>query len=205
MRDTKAFSLIELMIAAALGLILMGMVMYTLSTTSRAMNGTLEQVELHNRARAILQKLYTEFGAMQPGSYSYDDSIANIKQYQFLSIAPSLTISSNGGNSFPLEHDLIWIKYIYDESNDELWRDWDYVIMDNPPTKDPTVFSDVGRTLSKTGTNSELIDKNITRFAVFTASNGDTTATIQVDIDLKSNSSSTTRSLGFAVAMPGYY
>jgi type II secretory pathway pseudopilin PulG len=54
MIKTKEFSLIELMIAAGLGLILMGVIAYTLNTSSKAVVNTQTQVNMHSRGKALM-------------------------------------------------------------------------------------------------------------------------------------------------------
>jgi|GEM_PF-5683750 len=65
----RAFSLVELLIATALGLIILALVGYSLAACSRAMSETQAHVEIHDRGRAIEQSLIRDFENMHPGVY----------------------------------------------------------------------------------------------------------------------------------------
>jgi prepilin-type N-terminal cleavage/methylation domain-containing protein len=64
MRRTRGFTLMELVVAMALGLILLYVVYVSLDSASRATNQTLSQVNLHTRGRAIMELLQRDLETM---------------------------------------------------------------------------------------------------------------------------------------------
>jgi prepilin-type N-terminal cleavage/methylation domain-containing protein len=66
MRRTRGFTLMELVVAMALGLILLYVVYVSLDSASRATNQTLSQVNVHTRGRAIMELLQKDIETLVP-------------------------------------------------------------------------------------------------------------------------------------------
>jgi type II secretory pathway pseudopilin PulG len=188
----KHFSLVELMIASALGLILMGMIMYTLNTTSRAVNNVTAQTALHNRARSILNKVLKDFECITPYNNKYYEYTNNDPSFEYTLLT---TVNEKYDNSTPMS-DYRWVKYTYNSSLKTLRRaelgplDGDYADRDNPtPASLPS--------LSSTGDYAKIIDFNTTNFDVV-----EEPGTLQIDIKLKDDQLNIERSLGFAIEKP---
>ncbi len=62
------FTLMELLIAMALGLIIMGMTAYAFNNTSRAASRSLSMLDLSTKARSALEMMRQDFNSRQPGT-----------------------------------------------------------------------------------------------------------------------------------------
>jgi type II secretory pathway pseudopilin PulG len=187
---TKAFSLVELMIAAALGLILMGMVMYTLSTTSRAMNQTMAQVELHNRARSILEIMTRDFEAMEAESttFSKTDTSGDTTACTFL------THDFDEDSNYPTNNynDYVWVKYSYDATSKILTRLAIY----------PTTIDYSSTPSFASPDRSDTLDIKTNSFFISNPSSSGYIKLIEAELEIEAMQGGTTRNIGIAASIP---
>jgi prepilin-type N-terminal cleavage/methylation domain-containing protein len=114
------FSLMELVIAVALGLILMGMVAYSLSNTSRAVNTVTSTMNMNSKAMTVMQTINREFEAMYPMSQPVASS-ATTTEFRILRILTN-TKRNPTDPTDDLDFEMTWVRYKYDATNDEILR-----------------------------------------------------------------------------------
>ncbi|MFH0909919.1 MAG: prepilin-type N-terminal cleavage/methylation domain-containing protein [Planctomycetota bacterium] len=122
-RRPRAFTLVELMVALALGLIIIGMVTYTLTGAAKAITITNANVGLHDRARGIMMRMTQELESVHPGG-AITFTSAPPRSLRFLTTAPTLDMNYDGASE--LSHDLMWVEYSWDETNRRLLRAYEY-------------------------------------------------------------------------------
>lgn len=150
--STRAFSLMELIVALGLGLILLMVIGSTLSDAAKAVNQTTAQVSLHTRGRAIMAALLDDLESLHP-----DGEIdVNTDSITLPVCARSLDIDYDG--SPDLANDLVWVTYS---------------LQNVPTTTDKGLFRAMDREEDNewgdidTAVDERLIDYNTTEIAFF--------------------------------------
>lgn len=113
------FSLMELIVALALGLILLYVVGTTLSNASRATNQTMAQMNLHTSAQAIIKRLKMDVESIHPSGIPKVEYSSPIRTLWLPVCLPNLDPDSDGTD---LPNELAWISYEYDETDKILKR-----------------------------------------------------------------------------------
>jgi type II secretory pathway pseudopilin PulG len=194
------FSLLELIAASALGVMLLGMVAYTLNNASKAVNTTTTQVALHHRGRAIMDRMMHDLEAINPlydadGSGNpvyHNKSGSGEENLIFLMSIPDLDTDGDGTDNYPT--DLVYVWYRFDPAGKgKLERKEGYA---NPT--DPLTLS------SATGGPYTVFDRSInttgsTNFFNYNAADN----TVTVTFTITNGETDTSKSLSFFVRLPG--
>ncbi|MHC4883976.1 MAG: PilW family protein [Planctomycetota bacterium] len=136
-KSIHTFSLIELMVAVALGMMLLGMVTYTLNNASKAASKATIEANFNNRARAINKRFTREIESLIVGANNdLYTTLGTARTYcAFMTGAPTLTVP---GTSSRLEHDLYWVRYEWDSTSKTLYRYYDPVDINDATSPAPS-------------------------------------------------------------------
>jgi type II secretory pathway pseudopilin PulG len=110
------FSLVELIIAAGLGMIILLVVATSLNSVSRAVTISQASVSLNTRARAIIKHIEQDIEAVHPKGVL--DPAAGGDELKMCVCVPTLDRDYNGildGNDW--DHEFVWVHYKYDSTN----------------------------------------------------------------------------------------
>ena len=120
------FTMVELLVAIALGLIILGMVGYCFHHTQRAANRALAMLEAHHKARVVMGLIKRDLEAMHPGC-AMDISANSI---EFMTCVPRLNRDGESDTPSPkvlydgeeYVYDLMWVRYTFNNATNELCR-----------------------------------------------------------------------------------
>jgi len=212
----------EMVIAIALGLILLYVVYTALNNAGKATVNTLAQVKLHNRARAVIGRMMRDLESIHPASRfaSTGTPVGVAVDEKNLAVHACLTDVETDydrdGNP-DTNHELVWIKYAYDSTNERIMRDWNYTGGDELPVA--TIGSAITSGAPKEmltgvkafkitcdgldGSNSPQTEE-ITGSKTFPAGSGIVwPETITVSFTLKDAQSGISRDFSFTAFIPG--
>jgi len=147
----RGFTMAELLIAMALGLIILGVVTYTFHRCSRGQARALAVMDLHQRANVLMRILETDLSSLHPcGGMYFSGPNANPQTITFLTCQGKLNYDGDvstsifpgvPGQETPL--DIAWVRYYWtnDEPNPlkrKLYRRLDAYINEGHPPKKPS-------------------------------------------------------------------
>ncbi len=124
----SGFSLVELMIAITMGLIIMGVLTFSVTTSGSASSRAIASNQVHMRARNLIDVLRRDLEAMVPtaafriGDFGADAGGTNdyTPELVFLAAADRLdrdydAVPDEDGVDY--DHDLVWVRYLIEEED----------------------------------------------------------------------------------------
>ncbi len=217
-RRRNGFTLMEMVIAIALGLILLYVVYTALNNAGKATVNTLAQVKLHNRARAVISRMMRDLESIHPAPRFSDTGVGididgSSGTIIFHSCLPRPDVDYDRNGSADTVHDLVWIKYSV--NGNALYRDWDYDEAKGLPEKaidHGTSFapklmlenvSDVSFAIAGLNSSAVVVDPDETSGSYPKASGIVWPETITVSFTLTDAQSGLSRDFSFTAFIPG--
>jgi prepilin-type N-terminal cleavage/methylation domain-containing protein len=130
-RARRGFSLVELMIAITMGLIILGVLTFSVTTSGEASNRAISSNQVHLRARTFLDFLERDFRAMVPTAAFRIENFGhpalpedNISDGDFPRTAFTLLVAADrldrdfdNAATDPTDyaHDLVWVRYVVEK------------------------------------------------------------------------------------------